>query len=263
MEELKAKAEAHELNPRRDLLWKDGIDDWMSAGEVEGLFVKKTDGEPAPRLTIEKSANDPSSNGEYEKGDSEDDDEEWEGASRGGYFFFIYVFPILWLIGLCYGLKMAKDFVDGDIIEILPLAFACLALLPVFVGIFAILQRFLNLGMSRVWIIGLLVPILNFWLGYRLFACPPGYAVRKKLGALGWILAVIYWLSLIGTIGVGGYIAYKDPEYIQDLIDKNRTQYETYLQQAKELTESPEETIVKEEEKKKAEKGPAITPIRR
>lgn len=263
MEELKAKAEAHELHPRFDLLWKDGMDDWVAAGEVDGLFVKKSEDEPAPKPTTEKSANDPFSDFEDEKGDSDGDDEEWEGVSRGGYFFFIYIFPILWLIGLTYGLKMAKDFVDGDIAEMLPLAFACLALLPIFIGIFAILQRFQNLGMSRAWILGLLVPILNFWLLYRLFACPPGYAVRKKLGALGWVLAVIYWLPLIGAIGVGGYIASKGPEYIQELIDQNRAQYETYLEQAKALTESPKEAKAKEEDKKKEEKGPAITPIRR
>ncbi len=256
MEELKAKAEAHELHPRFDLIWKEGMEDWMVAGEVEGLFVKKSEAETIGLGGGEKSAKEAFNEFEYDKGDSEAE-EEWPGVSRGGYFFFIYLFPIIWLIGLGFGFNMAKDMVEGDIAEMLPLAFACLGLLPFLTGIFAILQRFQNLGMSRLWFFGLLVPILNLWLGYRLFACPPGYTVRKRLGALGWILAIFYWLPLVGFIGFGAYIASKGPDYLQDLIEKNRAEYETYLQQAKEMSESPEET----REKKQEEKGPSIIPV--
>jgi hypothetical protein len=45
-----------------------------------------------------------------------------------------------------------------------------------------------------------LIPLLNVWLGYRAFACPPGYAYNKKMDGVGILLALIYWLLAITYI---------------------------------------------------------------
>jgi hypothetical protein len=51
------------------------------------------------------------------------------------------------------------------------------------------MKRLVNLGMSRVWLLEILAPVLNLWVSYRCFACPPGYAYHKKLDGTGIALA--------------------------------------------------------------------------
>ena len=58
------------------------------------------------------------------------------------------------------------------------------------------LRRFANLGMSGWWLLGALVPFPNWWVGHRLFACPPGYAMHKKMDGAGIALAILYWLGV-------------------------------------------------------------------
>ncbi len=274
LEELKAKVELHELNPRLDMAWKDGMEDWIPMGEVEGLFEKNTTAESLEKKDHKdqkinsKKKEERETKSAFGESEFEDEpsnnpeDEEWEGASRGGFFFFIYIFPIIWLVGLSYASKMMGGILGEDLV---PVVTGCLALLPLLTGIFAILQRFQNLTMSRWWFFGLFAPLLNFWLGYRLFACPPGYAEHKKLGALGWILAIIYWLPLVAMIALGALVTIKGPDMFKDVIEKNREQYDQFMLKAKEMAETPEQAKAREEEQKakeKAAKGPSIIPIR-
>lgn len=65
------------------------------------------------------------------------------------------------------------------------------------------MKRFQNLAMSGWWWLGLGVPILQIWLYYRLFACPPGYAFTKKLDVAGKILTTLYVLSLVASVALG------------------------------------------------------------
>jgi len=260
MEDLNAKVEFHEINPRLDMAWKEGMDDWIPAGEVDGLFEINTKAEAAEKKQTPKPTAAAYTLRESEYNDNVfknvEEKQEWEGVSRGGFFFFCYIFPIIWWVGLFYGFKMLQGILKD---EMLPLVMGCFALLPFLLLIFAILKRFQNLAMSRVWFLGLFAPLINLWLGYRLFACPPGYAEHKKLGVLGWILAIIYWLPLLGVMALGGIVAIKGPEMFKDVIEKNRAQYEELKSKAEELTQTPEEA----EKKKAEEKGPSIIPIRK
>jgi hypothetical protein len=85
-----------------------------------------------------------------------------------------------------------------------------------------------NLGMSRWWFLGNLVPILGFWVGYRCFACPGGYAYHKKLDGAGIFLAIVYWLLLaIGLVVTALAIAVLQgalgsPEIKQQILDAIR-----------------------------------------
>jgi len=63
-------------------------------------------------------------------------------------------------------------------------------------------KRFLNLGMTAWWLLGMLVPFLNWWLGYRLFACPPGYAMHRKMDGVGIFLAIVYWLLVVVMVAL-------------------------------------------------------------
>lgn len=271
LEELKRGVEAHEINPRLDMAWKEGLADWIPAGEVEGLFEKKVSTDKKEKKESKKDKKESKSNdtafSEFEYGDDgptgSEEQGEWDGVSRGGYFFFCFIFPFLWWGGLAFGQGMLHGVLSEDLI---PIVVGCLALLPVLIYIVAILKRFQNLAMSRLWFFGTIVPLLNLWLGYRLFACPPGYAQHKRLGALGWFLAIIYWLPWIAIIGVTSIVLIKGPDQFKDVIEKNRAQYDQYMLKAKELLETPEQKKAKEDEQKakeEAEKPPAITPIQR
>jgi len=81
-------------------------------------------------------------------------------------------------------------------------ALLVMAVLVIYVGV----QRLANAGMSRWWYLGNLVPILNLWIGYRMFACPAGYAHHKKLDSAGIVLAILYWgligLTVLAMIGI-------------------------------------------------------------
>ena len=51
--------------------------------------------------------------------------------------------------------------------------------------------RLKNIGSSPWWCLGLLVPLLNIFIGFRCLICPEGYADTKKLDTAGKIIAGI------------------------------------------------------------------------
>jgi uncharacterized membrane protein YhaH (DUF805 family) len=70
------------------------------------------------------------------------------------------------------------------------------SLVPLILAIAFYLKRFVNLGMSRWWFLGVFVPFLNLWVGYRAYCCPGGFAFHKKLDGIGLVLAILYWLLI-------------------------------------------------------------------
>lgn len=254
IDDLKAKVELHEIHPRLDKAWKDGMENWIPAGEVDGLFKKNTEAEAAEKNT--------SAINEFEELDFEDSEEQrrhnlgsWPGISRSGFIFFCYIFPIIWIVGLLFASKYLATLVETDLLKPIILI---LLILPFPLAIVATLKRFQNLGMSRVWFLGLLVPLLNIWLGYRLLACPAGYVEHKKLGTLGWVLAILYWAPLIASIGFGALLTYQGPERLNKLMEENREQFDSIQLKLDKLSQTPEEEKAEEVE----EKGPSIIPIR-
>jgi hypothetical protein len=104
------------------------------------------------------------------------------------------VFPFAWHFALAavgphllrqFGVILAGKILTGA-------AFVPLAVLVHF-G----LRRLANLGMSRWWLVAAFAPILNLWVGYRCFACPPGYASHKRIDGGGIALAIPYWLIVL------------------------------------------------------------------
>jgi hypothetical protein len=215
-EEMEELARLDGLDPRHDMVWKEGMDKWVPAGEIEGLFerrapdeVEETPGMAATAATAEAAAL-----GEEESGvwDDEEDDpyfhheitEPWPGTGRLGYFLAVAVLPLAGNFLLVFVQNLASGVVGPQIAQWIPLLSIGFAI----IALYATIMRFPNLGMSRWWFFGMFVPILNWWLGYRLFACPPGYAYTRKLDAIGWVLAILYWLSIIlGLVAVVALLA--------------------------------------------------------
>ncbi len=199
IDDLKYEAERGELHPRLDMVWKQGMTDWIPSGKLEGLFEKNEEAEEN-----EKKKEETPEPSEFQPEESKKDrmlmKGKWGGTSRSGFIFLAYVFPFIWIIGTAYLAKFLEGKVDG---KLLGYGIIVSWFVPVVIWFAVFLGRFKNLGMTRAWFLGLIVPILNVWLGYRLFACPEGYSDHKKLDGIGWVLAFLYWTPVILAIGMG------------------------------------------------------------
>ncbi len=195
--DLRIKAGEGTLNPRLDLVWTQGMDVWKPAGELDDLFERRA--APGPAEILAPAANPyQSPQGELVAGPMGQDGV-WPGARRRSYLIATLIFPILW--GLAVG--AGEGFLTPQLgAEVMKYVVPALNLVSSLVAIYFILMRLVNLGMSRWWILGSLVPLLNVWVGYRCFACPGGYAFHKKLDGAGIFLAIVYWLMLAVIIAV-------------------------------------------------------------
>ncbi|MEO5915101.1 MAG: GYF domain-containing protein [Luteolibacter sp.] len=203
LSDLRIKATDGELNPRLDMVWTQGMDAWKPSGEIEGLFERRTAPEPAQTLG---PPTDPYSPPKQETAAEVMGKEGgWPGARRRSYLLITLFFPGLWV----YGVAAAMPFLTSQFgPQIMIFASPGIRLIPALVFIFIGLRRLVNLGMSRWWFLGNFVPILGFWVGYRCFACPGGFAYHKKLDGAGIFLAIVYWLLLaIGLVVMGLLIA--------------------------------------------------------
>ena len=198
--DLQAKAAEAELDPRLDMIWTQGMDDWKPAGEIEDLF-KKREPEVKESLAPEAGPYKPPSQGSVE--DMMHKEGDWPGARRRSYLFFTILFPVIWNVIFMAAAPFLTAQLGPEIVQVISLV---AAFLPMVFVIYITLNRLVNLGMSRWWFLGNFVPILNFWIGYRCFACPAGYAYHKKLDGPGIALAILYWLLLLIAILVVGAV---------------------------------------------------------
>ena len=191
--DLREKAGEAALDPRLDMVWKQGMAEWKPAGEIEGLFEKRAAAEPeslAPPAGPATPLPGTPLNGMKMESD-------WPGARRRSFLFMTILFPFLWGILFSFIGQFLGPQLGPEIMQYIGLA---AGILPLITGIYFSLMRLVNLGMSRWWFLGNFVPLLNFWVGYRCFACPSGYAYHKKLDGVGIALAIFYWLSVVVAV---------------------------------------------------------------
>lgn len=191
-EQLRSMAAGSSLDPRLDLVWKKDMAEWKPAGQIDGLFQrtavpaevkerKETKAAPAavsraPKKTVRLAAF---------------KDQSWPGARRRSLLLVMLVFPFVWNYLLSFAGPMAtRQFGPVIVGKVLPVA----ALLPFALLAWFVMKRLVNLGMSRMWCLGLFAPFVNLWVGYRCLACPAGYAYQKKLDGPGVALAALYWM---------------------------------------------------------------------
>ncbi|MCU0753309.1 MAG: DUF4339 domain-containing protein [Akkermansiaceae bacterium] len=160
--DLRIKAVEGTLHPRLDMVWTQGMAEWKPAGEIDGLFERRT---VVEELAAAPAAPDPyAAPAHAEAAEMLATEGGWPGARRRSFYLMTMVFPFVWNLGFAAA------------------------------GAFL---RLANVGMSRWWYLGNLVPILNLWVGYRMYVCPAGYAYHKKLDTAGVVLAILYWLMII------------------------------------------------------------------
>ena len=216
--DLKEKAHANELDPRLDMVWTQGMTDWKPAGEIEGLFEKRSSA--ATQESLAPSADPyapPQQNG---AAGMLGPDGAWPGARRRSFYLMAYLFPIIWQIGFLMVTPLLQQQFGAETTNMAIMG--TFVVLVVVILVFC-LKRLVNLGMSRWWFFGMFVPILNLWVNYRMHVCPAGYAFHKKLDGIGIALAILYWLMIIAAIVMVGVMiavitgAIGDPELQQQL----------------------------------------------
>lgn len=221
-------AKAGRLEPRTDLIYGGDLEDWTPAGDVEGVFEKVEVEATASTSTGQQSL---AATGSYEEAEAPVM-MQLPGAPRLGYFLGVVVLPLILVIGLGKVMPELQGYAGEKAGPWLPLL---IFVVPMLVTILVTVKRFQNLAMSGWWFFGLMVPLMNLWLSYRLFACPPGYAYTKKLDGIGVFLALLFWGVLIASLVVPILFAAQMTELI------NSEQFQEYLRQAQELTpEVPE-----------------------
>jgi len=188
-------AKSGRLDPRNDMVWTTTLSDWEPAGEVEGLFERRSgqreDGSYDP-------AGDFANTGSYEA--KPIPKAHFPGTGRLGYLMGTLVVPVILIVAWQFALPYIQPYAPEKLRNYLPPVIFPLAGL---LAVAAVVKRFRNVGMSGWSIFGLLVPVLNLWLGYRLLACPGGYSTRRKLDVPGKLMAVLYWGTLVAGIGLG------------------------------------------------------------
>jgi uncharacterized membrane protein YhaH (DUF805 family) len=201
--ELRAKAANRELDPRHDMVWRTGMDEWQPAGEIEGLFERHSEAPPVPAAAMMAAAPNP-----YESSIDESHDQlmaretEWPGVKRFGYI----VGSLLLGIVANAAAELLRPIIEPTLGEYTPWVVIGVPVLMWILSIVLMAKRFSNLGMSAWWILGNLVPFLNLWVGYRLFACPPGYAMHRKMDGIGIFLAILYWLFVVVAIALVAFV---------------------------------------------------------
>jgi GYF domain 2 len=204
--ELRMMAQDFTLHPRLDMVWREGMEMWKPAGEVEGLFERRNfpiNKPPtvAPPLVYPPLAHPhslvsagslPSAHALMSPHTS------WPGARRPLFLFGSLLFPFAWH----YFAQVGDPLLSKQLGETMMVGMRALStLVPVVLVTHLALQRLVNLGMSRWWILAVLVPILNLWLIYRWLVCPAGYGYHQKLDHAGKALAIVYG-SLMTLVGL-------------------------------------------------------------
>jgi hypothetical protein len=186
-EELRTMAASRVLDPRHDMVWKDGMAGWKQAGLLDGLFERRTvQTEPTKtrggkRLRIVTPLPTDLTAALATK------HMYWPGVGRRTLWLGLLLFPFLWSLLLWWGTAtLIATFGSVLISKLLPIA----SLVPVALVIHLVLLRLVNLGMSRWWALVLAIPVLNLWVAFRCLVCPSGFAYHRKLDRTGMAIAL-------------------------------------------------------------------------
>lgn len=191
--ELRTMAASRVLDPRLDMVWKDGMEGWKQAGLLDGLFERRTvlmetpeaRGGKRPRIVTPLPTDLTAALATKQL--------RWPGVDRRTLWLGLLLLPVMWSLLLSWSTPaLLATFGHTLMSRLLPIA----SLVPVAALIHLLLMRLVNLGMSRRWALLFAVPVLNLWVGFRCLVCPPGYAHHRKLDRIGMAIAIAVAVSI-------------------------------------------------------------------
>jgi hypothetical protein len=197
-------ASSRVLDPRLDMVWKEGMDGWKQAGLLDGLFERRIVLAETPDKRGGKILRMVAALPTYLTAALASKHMSWPGVGRRPLWLGLLLFPLLWSKLLWWSHPtMVATFGELLMSILLPIA----AFAPVAVLIYLVFMRLVNVGMSRLWALMLVVPVLNLWVGYRCLVCPSGYAYHRKMDRSGMAAA----LALMVILPAVWYINLKHP----------------------------------------------------
>jgi hypothetical protein len=192
------------LDPRLDMVWKEGMEDWKQAGLLDGLFERRSVPAEPPDTRGGKKMKMVAALPTDLTAALASKQMHWPGVGRLTLWLGLLLFPLLWSELLGWGKPtLAATFGSALTNKVLPFA----SLVPVAAAIYLILMRLVNVGMSRGWALLLVIPILNLWVGFRCLVCPSGYAHHRKLDRAGLAIA----LAIVVIAPAAWYINREQP----------------------------------------------------
>jgi uncharacterized membrane protein YhaH (DUF805 family) len=210
-QQIQALAAAGQLDPATTFVWHEGLADWQALGD-SGLLAgaaAPARALPAPPVaasfggnpyTPPREAYQPPVRKELEFAP------QYPGYGRLRYFLTNLIITVVF-----YAIMFAVIFAAlgsgggegaGGAIMIVILV---LGLGVMVVSFYTAYQRVKNLGMSGWALLWTLVPIMNMWIGWRMFACPAGYEDHRTLDTAGKVISGIV-IGLIALMIVANII---------------------------------------------------------
>lgn len=126
---------------------------------------------------------------------------EYPGIGRLAYFLLQLALSVV-----TYGLILVSVFAvaSSSGVEAMGVVALGVVLVSAAGGLWIGVKRVQNLGMSGWAVLWSLVPIMNIWIGWRMFACPPGYDDHKQLDTAGkvltWIMVGFFILAIVANV---------------------------------------------------------------
>ncbi len=156
-----------DLNVEVDLCWKTGMDEWKTLAQCGFAGSSElTDSPVASSAGVNPYAVSPAT--------IDTSRSLAPAVKHGGFGRALFA-------AACIGTLV----VTGSVEELIP-DLSNLAVVLMFGGLlFATLRRLKNLGMSGWGVLYFIVPIVSYWLTWRLWACPEGYDAHKTLDTAG------------------------------------------------------------------------------
>ncbi len=178
---LKSLAADGFLNPRHDMVWMAGMPDWKPAGEIEGLFERRTP--IAEQESLAPPADSYKPPEDHSAAEIMGRQTDWPGAGRLSFWFMTLIFPFLWVAGVAY---LAPKLMEIEYAQdTMPMIILGINLVPLFLAIAVYLKRFVNLGMSRWWFLGVFSRSSMCGSGIARIAAPAAsHFIRSWMGSV-------------------------------------------------------------------------------
>ncbi len=256
LEVLRGAIEHMKIDREKDLIWGPGLSDWVTMEKVPELQgmpsgpppvtaspqveppapIASTVSQPSPPASgigsAPLSTSAPALVNPYKSPASLEDDnsladamaERREGDVNLGMGRLMFWFaPTVVSVIIVVGTMFLAGSLSGENPNTITSSVVIGYLVATVICLFMTFSRLKNLGMSRWSVLWSFIPIMSFWLFYRLYICPAGYNDHKKLDGAGKALVGV---SILFIVGYFGAVLTVGASYYKEAADKAQQKIE-------------------------------------